>query len=567
MKIFQKYLWILAFTLGLLLVAAFPASDRSTPLPRFVIPGSEDAQDQVISIFDDEKGNYYVFLPSYTDLAQVTIQQISNQLYTLDETVLFNGMTCGNFLLETPYAFTVNHEYVATFRFYQSANVATMYVDTVSGNMEYLHSDKIHRENAALSLYTADGEYNCYDPLITLNGRGNSTWEYDKRPYTMTLSADASLLDMAPAKKWILLANAIDETNLNNKLFLDLGKKMELTWTPDSQWVDLYLNGEYSGLYLLTEKVDVHENRLSLDSSAGEFLCNVSPVYRWSELDNPFLSEAGRAVDITYPKNTTASQLSEIEYRVNQMEAEILSGKDLRESSVIDLDSWVRQYLIDEISANIDADLASSYFYYSQDKIFAGPLWDYDMALGNSPRNHDPHALIASTYKKSRTKTSMYYHALYNNASFYSRMIEIYVTEFLPELQRLEDTGIDAYIAFIEKAAQSNDLRWRSVYDNLYADVVHTPSALKDYFSKRLAFLNSAWLDNTPYCTVQFEPAYSGASYWTVCVEKGGYFQSSYIDTESTVWIDSETGEIFDFSQPIVNDMVFWNEKTVNSAS
>ena len=567
MKIFRKYLWILALTAALLLVAVYPSPEEPTPLPRFVIPGLEDSQEQYISIFDDEKGNYYVFLPAYADLTKVTIQQASNQLYTLDETVLSNGMNCGDFQLETPYAFSVNQEYVATFRFYQSANVATMYVDTISGNMEYLHCDKTHRENAALSLYTADGALDYRDSLISLNGRGNSTWEYDKRPYTMSLSSDASLLDMAAAKKWILLANAIDETNLNNKLFLDLGKKVGMQWTPDCQWVDLYLNGEYSGLYLLTEKVDVHENRLSLDSNAGEFLCYVSPVYRWSELDNPFMTAAGRAVDIAYPKNTTASQLSEIESRVNQMEAEILSGADLRESSVIDLDSWVRKYLIDEISANIDADLASSYFYCSDDKIIAGPLWDYDMVLGNSPRNHDPHAFLAKSYRKSRTKTSMYYDTLYRNESFHNRMVEIYLTEFLPELQRLEDTGIDAYIAFIEKASQSNSLRWRSVYDNLYADVVHTPSALKDYFSKRLAFLNSAWLDNTPYCTVQFEPSYNGASYLSVSVEKGGYFKSSYIDTESTVWIDSETGEVFDFSQPIVKDRIFWNEKMVNSTS
>ena len=99
------------------------------------------------------------------------------------------------------------------------------------------------------------------------------------------------------------------------------------------------------------------------------------------------------------------------------------------------------------------------------------------------------------------------------------------------------------------------------MYDNLPADVVHTPSALKDYFSQRIRFLNSAWLENTPYCTIQFEHSYN-ASLLSVSVEKGQLFESSYINTNNVIWCDIKTGEVFDFSQPVMEDAILTKQIT-----
>ena len=177
------------------------------------------------------------------------------------------------------------------------------------------------------------------------------------------------------------------------------------------------------------------------------------------------------------------------------------------------------------------------------------------MTLGNFPRNHDPCAFVAKNAQKASILSSPFYGALYGNPSFYNRMVELYRTEFLPELQKLMDSELDALIASISKASQSNSLRWRSMYDNMPADVVHTPEALKDYLARRVQFLNRAWLDNVPYFTIQFETS-PGFSYLSVSVEKGHYLESTYINTEQLVWIDTETGEVFDFSQPVTADKI-----------
>lgn len=561
MKTLQKHLLILILTVVLLCAAVYFTPKTDTPVPHFIIYNPRVSESQEIALYQAGDENCYVFLPSYADLEHVTVSLPKNHLYSLGDFPLSDGMNCGNFALETPYPFEIDHQKTATLWFFQSENVATMYLDTVSGNMNHLHQDKENKETVSVKLYTVDGINSFSDLQSSLTGRGNVTWEYDKRPYTLTLSADAALLDMPAAAKWVLLANAADETNLNNKVIFDLAKRMNFRWTPDTRWIDLYLNGEYNGLYMLTEKIEIHENRLPLDTASGDFLCRIDLNDRWSGLNYPFLTDAGRTVEITAPDILGPGILTNIENRVREMEQEILSGADLRNSSILDLDSWVRRYLIDEIFANIDSDLASCYFYSSDGKIYAGPLWDYDMTLGNAPRNQSPYAFIAKAGKKSDTSLSPYYSTLCNNASFCSRIQELYRAEFIPELQKLLNGELDVLIEHISKASLSNSLRWRSMYDNLPADVVHTTDALKDYLAHRVQFLNSAWLDHVPFCTIQFESS-PGSSYLTISVEKGHYLESTYINTEQLVWVDSETGEIFDFSQPVTEDRILSRQTT-----
>jgi len=229
-------------------------------------------------------------------------------------------------------------------------------------------------------------------------------------------------------------------------------------------------------------------------------------------------------------------------------------------SEILDLDSWVRRYLIDEISGNIDSDLTSSFFYYSDGMFYAGPIWDYDMAFGNSLRNQEPCAFIAKNRNKSYTSMSPYYSTLYANESFYQRLTEIYRTEFFPILQKMIQHDIDYLIHFISPASEMNSIRWRPMYDHWKEsmedlDVVLDSAALKSYFIRRIEFLNRAWLENKDYCTVQFESA-PGALYWNISVEKGRCLETSYMNLVDMVWVDMETEKPVDFHSPIMEDLV-----------
>lgn len=564
-KILQKYIYWLICTTILVLILLCGMYLETDPQLRFCV--TNNAGTEEISLYIAENGNSYVFLPSYTDLEHVTVVMPSNQQVFLDGVRLTNGMSCGEFALETAYQLEMNGRYETTLWFYKSANVATMYIDTATGSMEYIHKDKGYEENASITLFTADGKINFRGEDNTIKGRGNATWDYDKRPYSLMLSSAADLLDMGSATNWVLLANATDETNLNNYLVFDLASRVGLPWVPECRYVDIYLNGEYSGLYLLTEKVEVGSERLNLDSSSGDFLCKFDLESRWTTLRNPFLTNAGRTVELTYPEVVQQANESRILSQVNQMEQIILSGTDLNEEKMIDLDSWVRRYLIDEIAGNIDSDLASSYFYFLDDVCYAGPIWDYDMSFGNATRNQEPNAFIAKNAIKAEIFVSPYYSVLYENKSFYNRMVEIYRSEFLPVLQQMLDGEIQNQATYISKATQMNSIRWRSLLDTLrYWNLVEilqhwdletaaSASDLINYLDSRVAFLNHAWLENVDYCTIQFEFS-PGGMYWNIAVPRGNCLETSYVDIKSIVWIDSVTQNVIDFNQPIWTDMI-----------
>lgn len=557
MKGFLKNAYVILFTLALTLGAAFVATKEAAHPPYFLI--RNDSGKVNISIFDAQDGNYYVFLPSYTNLDQVTAILPWGQDFFLDDVRMTNKMTCGTFELETPYEFSADGETIATLWFYQSRNVASMFIDTASGTMEQIHDDKAFEEYASLTLYAPDGTVNYQERGSKLKGRGNSTWERDKRPYVLTLSSESELLGMGRGKKWVLLANAYDETNLNNKLVFDLASQVGFSWSPDSRFVDLYLNGEYRGLYLLTEKIEIQENRLDIHTDAGDFLCRIDLPYRWEYLQNPFVTSMGQIAETVYPETMPDTQLHNIQYLVNQMEQAFQSELNLTDSGLIDLDSWVRRYLIDEISGNIDADLTSSYFYFSAGTIFGGPIWDYDKAFGNHFRNQEPHAFIAKNQKDGTDNVSAYYSVLYRNESFYQRLIEIYRSEFVPVLQEMINHGIDDQISLIQAASTMNGIRWRYMYDEWIEEaiankVVRTQEELKDFFVRRIDFLDNAWLENKDYCTVAFAQR-AGGAHWNISVEKGTLLETSYMDLEDSVWTDSQTGMPADFQSPITQDM------------
>lgn len=550
-----KNLYVILLTVVLLLGAAFVAETEDRADPYFQIENEYGKQD--IRIYDARDTNWYVFLPSYAGLEQVRVILPEGQKYMLGDVPLSGNMTCEGFDLKKPYDLSVDGEYRATLWFYQSRNVAAMYIETVSGEMTEIHRDKNYEEYAAMTLYTPDGSINHFDGAGRLKGRGNSTWEVDKRPYLLSLSEAGDLLDMGSAKKWVLLANAYDEINLNNKLVFDLAAQVGIEWAPDSQFVDLYLNGEYNGLYLLSEKVEVHPNRLNIDSADGDFLCKIDLPRRWDSMQNPFLTAMGRTIEVNYPKELTNEDAERISFLVNVLEEAICSEEDLETYTVFDMDSWIRRYLIDEISGNIDADLTSSYFYFADGRFSAGPIWDYDKAFGNHYRNQEPCAFLAKNAKKWADSSPSYYSILYANESYYQRMVEIYRTEFVPALQNMIHRELDIQVERIQAASEMNTIRWYAMYNGWMDDTpgtVQTVAEMKSYITKRIQFLNSAWLENADYCTVQFETK-PGKAYWNISVEKGTCLDTTYMDLIDTVWVDKQTGLPVDFQKPIVRDM------------
>ena len=556
-RVFSKWFLWSSLTLILCLLTIFcaktDATDEIAPLSFWV---ESPSQSRLLNIYDGEDGNYYVFLPSYVRLEDLKIELTGDETFFLGDTKLTDGMDCGSFSPETGYLLCVNDRRIATLWFYRSENVATMYIDTISGSMARIHGDKNYKESAHVEFYTESGALSFSDSNASIKGRGNWTWTTEKKPYLVTLSAPSDIPGMGSGTKWVLLSNPSDETNLRNKIVFDLGKKVGNVWTPDCRYVELYLNGNYNGLYLLAEKIEPEPERLNIDLASGDFLCKVDLNVRWDTLTSPFLTKMGRTVEISTPQVLGYEEKTRITNLVEQLEQLIASGKQLENENLINLDSWVHRYLIDEISGNIDADLASSYFYYHNGTFYAGPLWDYDITFGNSGRNLVPNAFCAKLLEKYIDEHSTYYDALTQNESFFLRTAQLFKTTYLPELQRLLDGGIEEYAVQIKAASANNSIRWSNMFqsDATYEDIT-------SYLQVRTAFLSDYWINGTSYCTLQFKNQDNG-TYQNYSVVKGTSLETCHIDIENTVWLDSGTGEIFDFSRPVTEDVILVKQES-----
>lgn len=122
-----------------------------------------------------------------------------------------------------------------------------------------------------------DGSVN-FEDLAALEcefkGRGNSTWAWAKKPYAIKLDSKESVLGMDKHKRWVLLANLIDKSMMRNSVAFMLAEtvysanKSDYVWTPHGHSVELVLNGEHKGNYLLCEQIKIDENRVN----AGKFV-------------------------------------------------------------------------------------------------------------------------------------------------------------------------------------------------------------------------------------------------------------------------------------------------------
>jgi hypothetical protein len=237
----------------------------------------------------------------------------------------------------------------------------------------------------AVSLYEAE-EIVLNSDDVEIKGRGNSTWRGIKKPYQIKFSSKTDILGMGEAKKWVLLANLNDSTHLRNEIALSMAYQIKLNKFFSGRFVELYVDGQYVGLYYLTHKVEIGSNVLNLDQPDAILVENDS-IHQDTALRHVSAIEG----QYIYLKETKDSAYEESSLRsfgeaYDRFEADCYEGNWAAVSKEIDTVSFAKYYLISEISANPDANHSSFYMYKNgeQDVIHVGPAWDYDLAFGRN---------------------------------------------------------------------------------------------------------------------------------------------------------------------------------------
>lgn len=285
---------------------------------------------------------------------------------------------------------------------YQLTNLPTVVINTA--NAEEITSKEVEI-TSTVYIISQDGTNLLVDTETGVRGRGNASWNFEKKPYRLKFSQKRSPLGApAEAKKWTLLSNHGDKTLMRNILAFEVSRRMGLAYTPFCYPVDVIVNGEYRGCYQLCDQVDVRPNRVDVtemktsDNSGtnltGGYLIEID-AYASTTEKVYFYSTKGTPVTIKSPddEDITAQQRQYIENYFNTMEASVFASNytDVTNGyrKYLDLDSYLRHFIVGEFIGNTDT-YWSVYMYKQRgdDRFYVGPVWDCDLAFENDYRTY-----------------------------------------------------------------------------------------------------------------------------------------------------------------------------------
>ena len=237
--------------------------------------------------------------------------------------------------------------------------------------------------------YTTDKQKTQTLDLEYIRGRGNSTWTADKKPYKMKLDKKKDLFGMGKNAHWVLLANRFDNSFMRNRMTYWLGSELGLDYTPQNIPVEVVMNGQYYGLYFLTEQVRVGEGRVEIDNLkdtpdatdsatiSGGYLVSMEPSYSEDEDEDEDssrnnVSTARSSFYLESPdfedyfnktqKNYIKKYLQDTEDAIFGKSFANSSGKSYKE--YMDLDAAAKYFFVQEFSMNGDAYLSGSTYLY-----------------------------------------------------------------------------------------------------------------------------------------------------------------------------------------------------------
>ena len=268
--------------------------------------------------------------------------------------------------------------------------------------VEINNSNKTVNQKGIMSLIWNDGK-SIYTDSLQIRGRGNGSWTFPQKPYKMTLNHKYRMLGFpAKAKDWTLINTYRDKSLMRNLVAFEGSRLLQMPYTPASTLVDVYYNGEYKGIYQLTDQVEVHKNRVEVEeltpedktqpTISGGYMIEVDS-YAPQERSMFYSSRFKTPITVKYPnerKITTVQKQALVNY-YNMMETRTFfanyTDPVLGYESVIDVNTYLRRFIAMELAANTDS-YHSVHMYKKRNDLhfYVGPVWDCDLAFDNDTR-------------------------------------------------------------------------------------------------------------------------------------------------------------------------------------
>ena len=352
-----------------------------------------------------------------------------------------------------------------------------------------------------------------------IRGRGNTTWDMPKKPYKMKFDSKVSIFGLGEDKEWVILANYADKTLLRNVVAMKLSEIVGMPWTPAMLPVEVYMNGSYLGCYTFSEHKKVSEHRVDLDivgesdnsgdAVTGDYYMEIEQ--NQDETTCFYTQVCGIPMMFSEPEVPTAAQLQYVKEYFRQAETALRSSNftdpDTGWQKYIDIETFAKAYLVNELTKNIDGNMRKSSFITKKknDKFQMYHLWDYDLALGNCNYLDDefgasdgPEGWFIKDYTWARYSPLGYHHQwftiLTKDPAFCAKVKEIWNTHY-DELKNIPGF-IDQMAAYMKDAQKRNFEKWNILNTHVWPNVVVTGSYqgeidyLKSFYTSRFNWLD-----------------------------------------------------------------------------
>lgn len=502
----------------LLAVPLFPARAAES-FSLWVSPDGEKTA-AAIQWYKDENG-YYLFLPGIANPANLRIGFSGADSITVDGTKTAPGDSAVCFRPGESVKIEAGSKTYTLHVMQGSPGLPVLYVTTESGSLKKIHEKKANKEPGTLIFVDGAGQTEYDGALTHIKMRGNSSTTFAKKNYQIKLETGANLCGMGKSRTWILTGNYRDKSLLRNQITMDMALYAGLDNTPEHLSAELYINNEYMGLYMFSEKVMIDDDRVAINdleaetealneldlsdyartgaSSAtpGKYKAYEIPVNpdditggylvefeayatRYKEEASVYHTLHKSTLVIKSPEYCSVEQMAYISGYMQSFENAIFAPDGVdpdtgrHYTQLMDLSSLVTKYLVEEVSKNYDGNSSSMFFYKPSDSespvAFAGPVWDYDSAYGSYAREDNAKRVLTGDglWIAAETGGKYWWPALYQQPDFYQAVTEKYESAFLPAMEILlgqrEETGtlrsLDSYAEEIRLSADMNLVRW-----------------------------------------------------------------------------------------------------------
>lgn len=443
---------------------------------------------------------YYLFLPSGTETWKVGNIDTDDSVWVHDDTLEF-------------YNASKNKTQIVPFVVMQSENTGSLFIDLGGNSREYLDSVRKMKLQACITMFDEEGRVDNSGELKFIRTRGNGTFAGAKKPYEIKFNEKTAVLGMKKAKQWVLLANHFDRSLLRNKLIYDFAENYTSLKSEDGRYVDVFINGEFLGNYYLCEKVEVGKNRVNIadqdkntncDDITGGYLVELLPDFLITAETKYFTTDSGYKYEIKSPENPTEEQIAYIKGVFDDLESAVkseegyskISGKHY--SELIDVDSYIQKYLVETVFMNSDIDYNSQYYYKDADsvdpKLYAGPVWDYDMALNYKV---EPYTFLNFYLKEDLFK---YQEVKEKYLYYYNNIFKSYIENDL-------EYDLKDYKTTIQQSFNMNMIRWEGTFEKYsygYSSVNANADYIFDRLNERLEYIDDFNENEGSYCYVNF---------------------------------------------------------------